>query len=248
MRMKFAVVTIFPDMVETVKRYGVIRKAVEKGILEINVFDLRKFTDDKHRTVDGYPFGGGPGMVMRAEPFFKFYDFYVKEYGKPYTVLMTPQGNVFDNDKAMHLASKRHILIMCGRYEGIDERVKSIADEEISIGDYVLTGGELAAMVVIDATSRFIPGVVEEESLKRESFMENLLDHPVYTRPREIRGMKVPEVLLSGDHEKVEVWRRKEAIKKTILKRPDLFMKRDFDDLDKKAIMYLVRELIESAG
>ncbi len=248
MRMKFAVVTIFPDMVETVKRYGVIRKAVEKGILEINVFDLRKFTDDKHRTVDGYPFGGGPGMVMRAEPFFKFYDFYVKEYGKPYTVLMTPQGNVFDNDKAMHLASKRHILIMCGRYEGIDERVKSIADEEISIGDYVLTGGELAAMVVIDATSRFVPGVVEEESLKRESFMENLLDHPVYTRPREIRGMKVPEVLLSGDHEKVEVWRRKEAIKKTILKRPDLFMKRDFDDLDKKAIMYLVRELIESAG
>ncbi len=248
MRMKFAVVTIFPDMVETVKRYGVIRKAVEKGILEINVFDLRKFTDDKHRTVDGYPFGGGPGMVMRAEPFFKFYDFYVKEYGKPYTVLMTPQGNVFDNDKAMHLASKRHILIMCGRYEGIDERVKSIVDEEISIGDYVLTGGELAAMVVIDATSRFVPGVVEEESLKRESFMENLLDHPVYTRPREIRGMKVPEVLLSGDHEKVEVWRRKEAIKKTILKRPDLFMKRDFDDLDKKAIMYLVRELIESAG
>ncbi len=245
--MRFAVVTIFPEMVEVIKRYGVIARAVDEGKIEIEIFNLRDFTTDKHRTVDGYQYGGGPGMVMKAEPFFNFYDFYVERYGKPHTILTSPQGTIFDNEKAKELSRKEHILILCGRYEGIDERVMEIVDEEISIGDYVLTGGELPAMVMIDAISRFVPGVIDEESLKRESFMENLLDHPVYTRPRRIRGLEVPEVLVSGDHEKVEIWRRKEAIKKTIMKRPDLFMKRDFDELDRKAMIELFRELVDDA-
>ncbi len=248
MRMRFSIVTIFPEMVETVKRYGVLRRAVERGILEIEVFDLRDFTTDRHRTVDGYPFGGGPGMVMKAEPFLRFYDFYVERYGKPHTVLTSPQGERFDNDKAMDLALKGHVLILCGRYEGVDERVMSVVDEEISIGDFVLTGGELAAMVIVDSSSRFVPGVVAEDSLKSESFMNDLLDHPVYTRPREIRGMKVPDVLLSGDHAKIELWRRKESLKKTILKRPDLFLRRELDETDKMALVELVRELVENDG
>jgi tRNA (guanine37-N1)-methyltransferase len=249
MDMRFSVLTIFPEMIEVFKKHGVIAQAIDEKRIAVDVFNLRDFTTDRHRTVDDYPFGGGPGMVMKAEPFFRFYDFYVEKYGKPHVILTSPQGNVFDNEKAMELSKKENIAILCGRYEGIDERVMEIVDEEISIGDYVLTGGELAAMVIIDATSRFVPGVVDEESVKRESFMNNLLDHPVYTRPREVRGKKVPEVLLSGDHEKIEVWRRKEALKKTILKRPDLFMKKEsFDRIDKIAMIELVKELIENVG
>ena len=246
--MRFSVVTIFPEMIETFKKFGVVAQAIAEGIIEVNVYNLRDFTTDKHRVVDDYPFGGGPGMVMKAEPFFRFYDFYLEEFGKPYVVLTSPQGRIFDNGKAMELAKKEDLVIFCGRYEGIDERVMEIVDEEISIGDYVLTGGELAAMVMIDATSRFVPGVVDEESVKRESFMNDLLDHPVYTRPRSVRGKEVPEVLLSGDHEKIEIWRRKESMKKTILKRPDLFLKKEnFDRIDKLSIIELVRELIRGA-
>lgn len=246
--MRFSVVTIFPEMLESFKKFGVVAQAIAEGIIEVNVYNLRDFTTDKHRVVDDYPFGGGPGMVMKAEPFFKFYDFYLENFGEPYVVLTSPQGRIFDNGKAMELAKKENLVIFCGRYEGIDERVMDVVDEEISIGDYVLTGGELAAMVIIDATSRFVPGVVDEESVKRESFMDDLLDHPVYTRPRSVRGKDVPEILLSGDHERIEIWRRKESIKKTILKRPDLFLKKEgFDRIDKLSIIELVRELIENA-
>ncbi len=246
--MRFSVVTIFPDMIESFKKFGVVAQAIANGIIEVNSYNLRDFTTDKHRVVDDYPFGGGPGMVMKAEPFFRFYDFYLEKFGKPHVVLTTPQGRIFDNEKAMELAQKEDLVILCGRYEGIDERVMEIVDEEISIGDYVLTGGELAAMVIIDATSRFVPGVVDEESVKKESFMNDLLDHPVYTRPRSIQKKEVPEILLSGDHEKIEIWRRKEAMKKTILKRPDLFLKKEsFDRIDKLSIIELVRELIKDA-
>ena len=246
--MRFSVVTIFPDMIESFKKFGVVAQAIANGIIEVNAYNLRDFTTDKHRVVDDYPFGGGPGMVMKAEPFFRFYDFYLEKFGKPHVVLTTPQGRIFDNEKAMELAQKEDLVILCGRYEGIDERVMEIVDEEISIGDYVLTGGELAAMVIIDATSRFVPGVVDEESVKKESFMNDLLDHPVYTRPRSIQKKEVPEILLSGDHEKIEIWRRKEAMKKTILKRPDLFLKKEsFDRIDKLSIIELVRELIKDA-
>ncbi len=245
--MRFAVVTIFPEIFEAFKKIGVVGQAIRDGILEILIFNLRDFTTDKHRVVDDYQYGGGPGMVMKPEPFYRFYDFYTEKFGKPHVILTSPQGDRFSNEKALELSKHENIVIFCGRYEGIDERVMDIVDEEISIGDYVLTGGELAAMVIIDATSRFIPGVVDEESLKRESFMDGILDHPVYTRPRSFRGKNVPEVLLSGDHKKIELWRRKEALKKTILKRPDLFMKKDLDEIDKKALMQLVKELMKDA-
>ncbi|MGQ9855395.1 MAG: tRNA (guanosine(37)-N1)-methyltransferase TrmD [Fervidobacterium sp.] len=245
--MRVGVVTIFPDFVKVIKDYGVIAQAVENGLIDIEIFNLRDFTTDKHKVVDDYPYGGGPGMVMKPEPFFRFFEFYSQKYGKPYVLLTSPQGRRLTNNFAQELASKEHILIICGRYEGIDERVSHFVDEEVSIGDYVLTGGELPAMVVIDAVSRFVPGVVEEESVKNDSFYNDLLDHPHYTRPREIEGLKVPEVLVSGNHEEVELWRRKESLKKTMLKRPDLFIKHTFDELDKKALISLFRELMSNA-
>ncbi len=246
--MRFAVVTIFPEIIEVYLKHGILGKAIKNGIIDVEVFNLRDFTEDRHKTVDDYPFGGGPGMVMKAQPFFKFYDFYIERFGKPYIVLTSPQGTVFDNKKAQELSQKEDVVFLCGRYEGIDERVMDIVDEELSIGDFVLSGGELAALVMMDATARFIKGVVEEESVKRESFMNDLLDHPVYTRPRNVRGKKVPEILLSGDHEKIEIWRRKESLKKTMLKRPDLFMKKEnFDRFDKLALIELFKELTENA-
>lgn len=250
-KLRFSILTIFPDFVKVISRYGVIAQAIEEGIIEIEVFNLRDFALDKHRTVDDYPFGGGPGMVMKAEPFFEFFEYYDRELkptlGTPYVVLTSPQGDVLSNELAMELASKGHLLIICGRYEGIDERVMRFVDREVSIGDYVLTGGELAAMVMVDVVSRFVPGVVDSESVENDSFYNDLLDHPHYTRPRELRGMCVPEVLLSGNHEEIELWRRKEALKKTILKRPDLFLRHQIDDFDKKALLLLFKELMENA-
>ncbi|ACJ74569.1 tRNA (guanine-N1)-methyltransferase [Thermosipho africanus TCF52B] len=242
--MKISVLTIFPEMVEVIKKYGVISRAVQENKIEINIFNLRDFTSDKHRTVDDYPFGGGPGMVMKPEPFFRFYDFYVQAFGKPHTILTSPQGRTFNNDLVKELSLKENLLIICGRYEGIDERVMELVDDEISIGDYVLTGGELPAMVMIDAISRFVPGVISDESVIEESFNTGLLDHPHYTRPREFNGRKVPEVLLEGNHEKIELWRRKMSLKKTIQRRPDLFLKKEFDEVDKIALLELLRELI----
>jgi len=244
--LKISVLTIFPEMVEVIKKYGVISRAVQENKIEINIFNLRDFTSDKHRTVDDYPFGGGPGMVMKPEPFFRFYDFYVQAFGKPHTILTSPQGRTFNNDLVKELSLKENLLIICGRYEGIDERVMELVDDEISIGDYVLTGGELPAMVMIDAISRFVPGIISEESVIEESFNTGLLDHPHYTRPREFDGRKVPEVLLEGNHEKIELWRRKMSLKKTIQRRPDLFLKKEFDEVDKIALLELFKELINN--
>lgn len=243
--MLITIVTIFPDMVEVVKKYGVVAKAVENGLVDIRVVNLRDYTTDRHRTVDDYPYGGGTGMVMKPEPFFRFYESYVERYGKPYVILTSPQGRTFNYEIAEELSKKDNIVILCGRYEGIDERVMEIVDDEISIGDYILTGGELPAMVITDAVVRLVPGVVEKESVERESFHQGLLDHPVYTRPYEFRGKRVPDVLLSGDHERIELWRRKESIKKTIMKRPDLFVKKQLDEVDKLAIIELFKELMK---
>jgi len=244
---KVGIVTIFPDFVKVVREYGVIAQAVENGLLEIEIFNLRDFTTDKHKVVDDYPYGGGPGMVMKPEPLFRFFEYYTNNFGKPYVVLTSPQGKRLDNNAAKELATKENLVIICGRYEGIDERVMTFVDDEISIGDYVLTGGELPAMVILDVLSRFVPGVVEEESVKNDSFYNDLLDHPHYTRPAEINGMSVPEVLMSGNHEEVELWRRKESLKKTLLKRPDLFIKHNFDEMDKKALIKLFREMSGNA-
>lgn len=245
--MRIIIATIFPEFVDAVRRYGVIGQAVESGILQIEVVNFRDFTSDKHRVVDDYPYGGGPGMVMKPEPFFRIHSHYSEKYGKPFTILTSPQGVRFDNKVAQSLSQKENILIFCGRYEGVDERVMKVVDLEISIGDYVLSGGELAAMVICDAVSRFVPGVVEEESVKKDSFYNDLLDYPHYTRPAEFAGMEVPQVLLSGDHGKIEIYRTAESLKRTALRRPDLFVKRDFSEQEKKALIWLIRELTGNA-
>lgn len=241
--MRISVVTIFPEMFEALTCCGVFKRAVEKGLIEFNIYNLRDFTTDRHRTTDAYPFGGGPGMVMKPEPFFRFYDWYVENFGKPYVVMTTPQGEIFNNEIAVELSKREDLVILCGRYEGIDERVTNIVDREISIGDYVLSGGELAAMVIIEAVSRFVPGVVGDEESLKDSFYDGLLDYPSYTRPAVYRGMEVPEVLRSGDHEKVEMFRKMESMKRTILRRPDLFMKKELTEEDKRVIVELVRSL-----
>ncbi len=225
--MRFSVLTVLPGLFDCFLREGVIGKAVSSGKVKVNVFNLRDFAFDKHRVVDDVPYGGGPGMVLKPEPIFRAYDHISERYGKPYVVLTEPWGEKFSQDMALEFSKREHIMIICGRYEGVDERVKSIVDREVSIGDYVLTGGELPAMVIMDAVIRLIPGVLgNEESLRADSFMgKGLLGYPNYTRPAEYRGMKVPEILLSGHHKRIEEWRREQSIRRTIERRPELIEK-----------------------
>ncbi|AKI98246.1 tRNA (guanosine(37)-N1)-methyltransferase TrmD [Kosmotoga pacifica] len=244
--MKIRVLTIFPEMFSILSQYGVISRAIKENKVDFVAVNLRDFTTDRHRTTDDYPYGGGSGLVMKVEPFLKAYEKLRDSEGKPHVILTSPQGNVFNNEKALELAKKDNLLFLCGRYEGIDERITSIVDEELSIGDFVLSGGELPAMVMIESILRFVPGVIGDiESVEKDSFFNDLLDYPHYTRPREVDGMKVPEVLLNGNHEEIELFRRKESIKRTMLRRPDLFLKHEFDKMDKKALLSLFRELMD---
>jgi tRNA (guanine37-N1)-methyltransferase len=225
------IITIFPRMFAPVLNESIIKRAQAKSKVKINVHDLRDYTLDKHRKVDDRPFGGGSGMVMNAEPIFRAIEA-LEGSGAAGAriILMSPQGKKFNQRIAKRLAGYKHLILICGHYEGIDERVRErLADEEISIGDYVLTGGELAAMVLVDCVVRLIPGVLgDKNSLNFESFEGNLLEYPQYTRPANFRGLKVPEVLLSGDHTKIEIWRRKQALKRTSERRPDLLkLKKD---------------------
>jgi tRNA (guanine37-N1)-methyltransferase len=221
--MRFDIITIFPEMFTGVFSGGVVKRALDRGRIRIVVHDLRDFTQDKHRQVDDRPFGGLEGMVLKPEPIFRAVEA-VREDGGGRVCLLSPQGRLLGARLARELAAERQVILICGRYEGVDERVaESLADDEISIGDYVLSGGELAAAVVVDAAARFVPGVVGKEgSVRNDSFAAGLLDHPQYTRPREFRGMKVPQVLFSGDHKKIERWRRQKALEKTARRRPDL--------------------------
>lgn len=222
--MLISIISIFPGLFQSVFAESMIKRAQEKGLLEISIYDLRDFSEDKHRRVDDYPYGGGAGMVMKPEPFFKAVRA-VRERSpvKGKTVLMSPQGVRLTQDKLKELSKEKHLIILCGHYEGIDERVRLyLADEEISIGDYILTGGEIPAMVMVDALARLIPGVLSTSSLEEESFACGLLEYPQYTRPQEYEGMCVPEILLSGDHEKIRQWRYEEALKRTLKLRPDL--------------------------
>ncbi len=221
--MRVRVVTIFPELFTPFLATSLVGRAIESGRLAVSVHDLRDFTSDRHRVVDDEPYGGGGGMVMTAPPWIRA----VRELGaggNPRRVLLSPQGTRLNDAKVEELARRGDLLLLCGRYEGIDERVRlTVVDEEVSIGDYVLSGGELAAMVVIEAISRRIPGVVgSAESVERDSFRRGLLDHPHFTRPREVEGLAVPEVLLSGDHAAIERWRAREALRSTLKKRPDL--------------------------
>lgn len=247
-KIEIDVVTIFPGMFEAITKYGVLSRAIQNNIVSFTAHDLRDYTKDKHKVTDLYAYGGGPGMVMKPEPFFEFYDNYVQTKNKkPYVILTSPQGKRFDSTDAERLSKQENLVFFCGRYEGIDERVMKLVDEEFSIGDFVVTGGELPSMLMIDAICRFVPGVVGDiESVKNDSFYNSLLDHPHYTKPREFRGLKVPEVLLSGNHEKINEYRKRESIIRTILKRPDLFIKHDLDEFEKKVIVNIIRELISS--
>lgn len=219
--MRIDFVTLFPGMFAPVMDASIMGRAREKGLLSWGCVNPRDFSEDKHRKVDDRPFGGGPGMVMMAEPLAKAVES-LKKKGTT-TIFMSPQGETFNDSAASRLAKKKHIVLVCGHYEGVDERASELFDEEISIGDYVLTGGELPAMVVADAVARKLPGVLKkEDAAASESFVDGLLDFPQYTRPREWRGREVPEVLFSGDHEKIAEWRRKAARAATKRKRPDL--------------------------
>jgi tRNA (guanine37-N1)-methyltransferase len=222
---KIDVVTIFPRMVEAGLAEGVVGRARTAGLIDIVVHNLRDFTTDKHHVVDDVPFGGGPGMVMKPEPFFAALGAIEARRGKPdRVVVLSPAGERFTQAYARRLAAAGHLVLLCGRYEGIDERVReALATEEISIGDYVLSGGEVPALAVVDAVARLVPGVVgDDQSVEADSFTRGLLDYPHYTRPAEFEGRRVPDVLLSGHHEEIRKWRRDAALARTVDRRPDL--------------------------
>lgn len=221
--MRFDVLTLFPEMFVPVQS-SVLGRAVKNNLIEINLINYRDFSTDPNKHVDDYPYGGGAGMVIKPEPVYDAYKFIVDklEYN-PRLIYLTPQGKTFNQKMAKELSNEEHLILLCGHYEGIDQRVlDEIVDEEVSIGDYVITGGELPAMILIDAISRNVSGVLDSESLKDESFNDSLLEYPQYTRPEVFRGVKVPDVLLSGHHAKIEKWRRDKSIEITKLKRPDL--------------------------
>jgi tRNA (guanine37-N1)-methyltransferase len=249
--MKFDVVTIFPRMVETGLAEGVVGRARGRGVLDIVVHDLRAFTTDRHHVVDDVPFGGGPGMVLKPEPLFAAVETIAERRGTPEAVVMTsPAGRAFTQAEARRLAGLTHIVWLCGRYEGIDERVRmALATDELSIGDYVLSGGELPALVMVDAVARLVPGVVgEEDSIDTDSFTRGLLDFPHYTRPAEFRGMRVPDVLLSGHHGEIRRWRRREALRRTIERRPELLPQAALDEDEREMLRELNRSHTRDAG
>ncbi len=226
--MKIDLITIFPGMLEGPFKESMIKRAVDQGLVEINLVDLRIYTHDRHRQVDDEPYGGGKGMILKPEPLFEAVEDLMSGSNDAVSrvILLTPQGRVFNQEAAAELASLEHLIIICGRYEGVDERVlTALVDDEISIGDYVLTGGELPAAVVVDAVVRLLPGFLAEDSTANESFSDSLLEHPHYTRPAVYRGMKVPPVLISGNHQEIDRWRKEQSIKRTYERRPDLLKK-----------------------
>lgn len=220
-KLKIDIITIFPEIFTPLKA-SIVKRAQEKGLLKLNIINLRDFTSDKHRTVDEPPYGGSGGMVLKIEPICKAIKKLKKNSSRSKTYFLCPQGEKFTQKKALKLSKESHLILICGHYEGIDERINYFVDGRISVGDYVLTGGELPAMIVVDCVARLIPGVIDEKSLKFESFNDNLLDFPHYTRPAEFKGYKVPEVLTSGNHAAILKWRKEQSLKNTRLKRPDL--------------------------
>jgi tRNA (guanine37-N1)-methyltransferase len=244
--MIFSILTLFPNIFESPLAESIIKKAVDKDAISFNIVNIRDFAEDIHKTCDDSPYGGGPGMVMKMEPIYGAMKHVENQSGKPKFVLLTPQGRTFDQHTAERLSKLSHICLVCGRYEGIDERILEFIDEEVSVGDYVLSGGEFPALILIDAISRCIPGVLgNEASVTTESFEESLLEYPQYTRPDTFMGMGVPQVLLSGNHEEIRKWRRKEAIRKTVLKRSDLMSSFRPTEEDKKFIREVMEEITE---
>ena len=250
--MKIHILTLFPEMCRAPLQESMMKRAQEKGLLEVNIVYIRDFAEGRHQVTDDYPFGGGAGLVMKPEPIFRAVDSVLEAPGRgsekenakpPRVILMSPQGETFTQTKAWELSKEDELIFLCGHYEGMDERVRTLVTDDISIGDYVLTGGELPALVVIDAVVRLIPGVISEESLVAESFADGVLEGPQYTRPREFRGLTVPEILLSGDHGKLRRWRRKEGLRRTLQFRPDLIERLDLSREDRE----LIREIREES-
>lgn len=227
--MKFDILTLFPEMFDILKQ-SIIGKAIEKELIDINLINIRDFSKNKHKKVDDTPYGGGAGMIMKPDVVYDAYKSIKSENAK--VIYMSPQGKVLNQKKVEQLSKENHLIILCGHYEGIDQRVlDKIVDEEISIGDYVLTGGEIPAMVLIDSVSRYVKGVLNEESIKEESFSEGLLEYPQYTRPEIFEGEKVPEVLLSGHHKNIEKWRKEKSLEITKNKRPELLKNKNADSI-----------------
>jgi len=226
MRLRIDIITLFPEMVQCFTDIAIVKRAQEKSLVFIKVHNLRAFSSDRYRTVDDYPFGGGPGMVLKPEPIIRAVDF-IKGYTRtiPRVLITSPQGRVFNQPYAEQLSHYSHLILICGRYQGIDQRVVDLCNgDEISVGDFILSGGELPAMIITEAVTRLIPGVLgADESIRYDSFYETIFGPPQYTRPRVFRGYQVPEILTSGDHRLIEQWRRKQALEKTRLVRPDLF-------------------------
>jgi len=249
--MRLDIVTIFPRTVKAALQEGVVRRAMDRRVIDVQVHDLRDYTNDRHRTVDDVPYGGGPGMVLKSEPLFRAVGAVRALAGAPQAVVLTsPQGRRFAQHDAVRLSRLERVVVLCGRYEGVDERVrKHLATEELSIGDYVLTGGELPALVIVDAVARLVPGVVgDARSVEAESFVRGLLDFPHYTRPAELRAMKVPETLLSGHHGDIAQWRKREAVRRTLDRRPDLLADASLDDEERAILQNLLIEREKGTG
>lgn len=242
--MKIHVLSLFPDMFTGVFGASILKKAQEKGAVELAVTDIREYSENKHKQVDDYPYGGGAGMVLKPEPMFNAVEA-ITEGRKPRVILMCPQGGRFTQKKAEELAKEEDLVFLCGHYEGYDERIREhLVTDEISIGDFVLTGGELPAMTVIDAVVRLLPGVLgQEDSHIQDSFSTGLLEHPHYTRPADFRGMKVPDILLSGNHAKIEAWREEQSFKRTLERRPDLFEALELTDKQMKILEKIKSEM-----
>lgn len=240
------ILSLFPEMFQGPFDASIIKRAREKGLVEINLVNIRDYSKNKHRTVDDTPYGGGMGMVMEPGPIFAAVeDVRARRGSKGRVILMCPTGRKFNQQIAVELAGEGHLILVCGHYEGVDERVREhLADDEISIGDYVLTGGELPAMVVVDAVVRLVPGVLGEAlSVEEDSFRDGLLEYPQYTRPRDFRGYKVPEVLLSGHHEQIRQWRRRQSLLRTLARRPELLTTALLTDEDRKVLKKLLDDL-----
>lgn len=244
-KMRFDIITIFPRIVDAYLSDGILKRALQSGLIEVRAHNLRDYASDRHRSVDDYPYGGGPGMVMKPEPFFRAVRSIKSDGLDTLTIMVTPQGRLFKQETALALSKeKRRLLFLCGRYEAIDERVRDgITDLEISTGDYILTGGELPALVIIDSIVRLLPGALgDEHSAEAESFSWGILDYPHYTRPPEHEGRKVPDVLISGDHKEILRWRRKEALRRTLLRRPGMLGEAMLSDDDNKLLSEIKEE------
>ncbi|OEG00376.1 tRNA (guanosine(37)-N1)-methyltransferase TrmD [Vulcanibacillus modesticaldus] len=241
--MKIDILTLFPEMFQGVLGSSILKRAQEKEVVKINLINFRDFSTSKHKTVDDYPYGGGNGMVLKPEPIFAAVES-ITDHEKARIIMLTPQGKTFNQRIAEELKEEKHLIFLCGHYEGFDERIREhLVTDELSIGDYVLTGGELATMVVMDSVVRLLPGVLGNEgSVETDSFSTGLLEYPQYTRPEVFREWKVPEILLSGHHQKIEEWRRKESFKRTLERRPDLIDINKLDEKDRALIKELKRD------